>query len=186
MHLQALPVLVMCHHRFNVEFKSIAQSVMHSCAGNEYIYKEIALSPSFGCQYWCVHSQLHQVRRDPTMVELLLPHPRAEVGILCKPFDCQLGSAAICCLLQVAMICNRPSQRELDGYAPLRFVMVVTASPDAARLTDEQRQAVHAVLNNRDAAHKAVIGANLAQACRFLEAMKMELSTAQAKGGGVI
>jgi hypothetical protein len=82
----------------------------------------------------------------------------------------------------VALLLNRPSQREFDGYASLRYIMVVTASPDSTRLTDQQRQAVREVLNNGDAKHKTVIGANLAQAQRFLEAMIRERSTAQAEG----
>lgn len=66
--------------------------------------------------------------------------------------------------------------------APVRFTAVVTADPDAAQLTEEDRQVVTDLLNNDDDQHKILFGATLQQILQFMAALEAEHSSWQGEG----
>jgi hypothetical protein len=64
----------------------------------------------------------------------------------------------------------------------VRFTAVVTADPDAAQLTEEDRQVVTDLLNNDDDQHKIMFGATLQQILQFMAALEAEHSSCQGEG----
>jgi hypothetical protein len=99
--------------------------------------------------------------------------------LTCPPGTINQGFPVSCCwVLQVAFNCNHPGHCKRIAKKPLRYVLVVTGDPNAALLDEGQRQAVRQLLDNSSDAHKAVIGATLVQAQRFLAAIILELTAA--------
>jgi hypothetical protein len=71
---------------------------------------------------------------------------------------------------------NRLDKCARHGAATLRYMLIITADPEAQGLTGEQQQAVKKLLNNEDGWHKTFFGATLTQAQHLFTAIKNEIT----------
>jgi hypothetical protein len=63
-----------------------------------------------------------------------------------------------------------------NGAATLRYLLIITADPDAQQLTGEEQQAVRKLLRNDDGWHNTFIGATPTEAQHFFAVVKNELT----------
>lgn len=88
---------------------------------------------------------------------------------------CDISPGCVLCALQVTYNYNNPKQFVDQNHAALRFTVVVTADPEAAGLSAEQRAAVQQLLDNGDGQHKTVIAATLQQTRHLLTVLGEQL-----------
>lgn len=78
--------------------------------------------------------------------------------------------------MQVSYTYNKPTVCKQTGKLALRYTFIVTADPEAAQLSREQKQAVQELLNNNDDQHRTVIAATLRQTFNILTTMEQQIS----------
>lgn len=61
--------------------------------------------------------------------------------------------------MQLITTRNSPDRCVDCGAASLRYLLIITADPDAQQLTGEEQQAVKKLLKNDDGWHKTFMGA---------------------------